>query len=86
MPRRRINNGTDAANLLADCVVRASRGEMPAHQLHAINCAVATYGNLLKARRHEQLSADVRQQIDEIFGENKGAALYFRRKLAPPLR
>ena len=69
MPRRRITNETDAANLLAECALKASRNEMPAHQLHAITSAVATYGNLLKARRHEQLSEEVRQQIDELFGE-----------------
>jgi hypothetical protein len=51
MPRRRLTNEQDAVNLLADCAVRASRGNMPAHQLHAITSAMATYSNLLKTRR-----------------------------------
>jgi hypothetical protein len=86
MPRRRIRNEEDAANLLADCAAKAARGEMPAHQLHAITSAVAAYGNLRKARRHEQLCQEIRDEIDHIFSDSRGAALHFRRKLVPPIR
>jgi hypothetical protein len=86
MPRRRITNESDAANLVADCAVKAARGEIAAHQLHAITSAMATYGNLLKARRQEQLAREIRDQVDELFGDNKGAALHFKRKLTPVSR
>ena len=32
------------------------------------------------------LAQEVREEIDRIFGEARGAALHYRRKLAPPTR
>jgi outer membrane protein TolC len=86
MPRRRIRNEEDAAELLADCALRAARGELAAHQLHAINSAMTTYGSLRREQRQEQLAQEVRDEIDRIFADSRGAALHFRRKLTPPIR
>jgi hypothetical protein len=86
MPRRRICNEHDAANLLAECAAKAARGEMPAHQLHAVTSALSTYANLRKSLRHEELCREIREEIDQIFGDSRGAALHFRRKLTPPNR
>ena len=86
MPRRRLTNEQDAVNLLADCAVRASRGNMPAHQLHAITSAMATYSNLLKTRRDEELRQEISRQIDEMGGSNNAFGLHLKKKLTPRRR
>ena len=86
MPRRRIRTEEDAANLLADCADRTARGDMQAHTLHAITSALAAYNNIRKGRRQEELAQEVRDELDRIFADSRGAALHFRRKLVPPAR
>jgi len=84
MPRRRIRTEEDAANLLADCADKTARGEMQAHTLHAITSALAAYNNIRRGRRQEQLAQEVRDEVDRMFGDQRGPALHFRRKLVPP--
>jgi hypothetical protein len=59
---------------------------MPAHQLHAITSAMATYSNLLKTRRDEELRQEISRQIDEIVGTNDAFGLRLKKELTPRRR
>ena len=91
MPRRKIHNELDAAELLADCSVKLAQGKMNANDIYALVNSLTAFGNLRKQyrdardKRKAQARADeAEKRIHDILFDSPGAEAFVQRNMLPP--
>ncbi len=91
MPRRKIRNELDAADLLADCSIKLAQGKMNANEVYALVNSLTAFGNLRKQYRdaRDKRKAQVRtdaldKKVNDILFDSPGAEAYVHRHMMPP--
>ena len=79
MPRKKIRNENDAANLLADSALLAFKGEMKSQDLHAITSALSAYHNIRVKQRLEAENSALLAELDEKLSGSVGAKIHLRK-------